>query len=67
MKTGESEEDFENYILAVKSPAKPLPPLKVRMVLDNCSLPMELDTGAPRSIMSKPSLKSYGLIRFWNP
>ncbi len=53
----ESEEDFENYILAVKSPEKPMPPLKVRMVLDDCSLPMEIDTGASRSIMSEPRFK----------
>ncbi len=53
----ESKEDFENYILAVKSPKKPLPPLKVRMVLDDCSLPMEIDTGASRSIISEPQFK----------
>ncbi len=47
-------ERFRNYILAVKSPKKPL---KVRMVLDDCSLPMEIDTGASRSIMSQPQFK----------
>ena len=51
--SGESEGDEDKPLCAVRSPGKQLPPLKVRVLLDNCSIPMELDMGASRSLMSK--------------
>ena len=39
--------------MAVRSTGKYTRPLEVRVLIDNCSLPMELDTGASRSVISE--------------
>ena len=50
---GDTEEDPIEPLMAVRSTGKYTPPLKVRVLIDNYSLPMELDTGASRSAISE--------------
>ena len=41
----------------VKLPRGRLPPLKVQVLIDDCRIPMEIDTGASRSIMSESKFR----------
>ena len=50
---GDTEEDPIEPLMAVRITGKYTPPLEVRVLIDNCSLPMELDTGASRSVISE--------------
>ena len=49
----DTEEDPIELLMAVPITGKYTPPLEVRVLIDNCSLPMELDTGASRSVISE--------------
>ena len=55
---GEAEEDYVESLCAVKSPTGRIPPLKVPVLIDGCEVPMEIDTGASRSIMSENVFRS---------
>ena len=50
---GDTEEDPIEPLMAVQSTGKYTSPLEVRVLIDNCSLPMELDMGASRSVISE--------------
>ena len=50
---GDTEEDPIEPLMAVRSTGKYTPPPKVRVLIDDYSLPMELDTGASRSVISE--------------
>ena len=41
----------------VKLPRGRLPQLKVQVLIDDCRIPMEIDTGASRSIMSESKFR----------
>ena len=56
---GEAEVDYEEPLYAVKSPTGRIPPLKVQVLLDDCEVLMEIDTGASRSIMSEGVFRSF--------
>ena len=49
----EVEDDYEDLLGAVASPSGRVPPLKVQVTLDGHKVPMEIDTGASRSLMSE--------------
>ena len=53
----ESEMDSEETLCVVKLPRGHLPPLKVQVLVDDCRIPMEIDTGASRSIMSESKFR----------
>lgn len=55
---GEAEVDYEEPLNAVKSPTGRVPPLRVQVLVDGCEVPMEIDTGASRSIMSESVFRS---------
>ena len=42
----EAEVDYEEPLYAVKSPTGRIPPLKVQVLLDDCEVLMQIDTGA---------------------
>ena len=54
----EAEDDYEDLLGAVASPSGRVPPLKVQVTLDGRKVPMEIDTGASRSLMSKRAYQS---------
>ena len=53
----ESEMDSEETLCVVKLPRACLPPLKIQVLIDDCRIPMEIDTGASRSIMSESKFR----------
>ena len=50
---GDTEEDPIEPLMTVRSTGKYTLPLEVRVLIDNYSRPMELDTGASRSVISE--------------
>lgn len=53
----DSEEDVTEPMMAIQSTNRYLPPLEVRVSMDNCSLSMEIDTGASRSVISEKQFR----------
>ena len=53
---GESEDSLED-IQVVKQIGGKMPPLKVCLQVDECEIPMEIDTGASMSIMSETTYR----------
>ena len=53
----DTEKDPIEPLQAVKCTGKQVPPLKVRLSIDKCNLPVEIDTGASRSVMSEAQFK----------
>ncbi len=54
----EAEVDYEDLLGAVASLSERVPPLKVQVTLDGHKVPMEIDTGASRSLMSEKAFRS---------
>ena len=63
---GDTEEDPIEPLMAVRSTGKYTPPLKVRVLIDNDSLPMELDREHPGLLFQRISFGSCGQIGNWN-
>ena len=53
---GDSEDSLED-IQVVKQAGGKLPPLKVSLQVDECEIPMEIDTGASMTIMSEDTYR----------
>ena len=62
----ELEMDLEETLCVVKLPRGRLPPLKIQVLIDDCRIPMEIDTGASRSIMFKSKFRKICPKRSWN-
>ena len=54
---GDSEDSLEEVQAVNQSGGGKLPPLKVCLQVDECEIPMEIDTGASISIMSEDTYR----------
>ena len=53
MMAGKTELDYNEPLNAVKSPTGHVSPLKVQVLIDECEVTMEINTGASTSLMSE--------------
>ena len=65
MKTADEEtvDESDGSLHAVKTTTGRVPPDNVQVLVDGCKVPMEIDTGASRSIISKTMFRSIWLKR----
>lgn len=55
----ETEVDYKEPLnILLESPSGRIPPLKIQVLVDGCEVPMEIDTGASRSIRSESLFRS---------
>ena len=49
----DDSDDSSQPVMTVRGPGNSLPPIKVHVVVDDCSMPMEVDTGASVRLISE--------------